>query len=160
MANWKAVTEAAPEIAKLVQRRFEDTGLGYLATIRRDGFPRISGIEPLFQGEELWLGMMTDSRKGADLERDPRFSLHNASIDKEVKDGDVKISGRALLVDDAPTRSAFRAGVKEHTGHDIGDDFIVFRADITEIATVRPGGDVLILDWWHEGGEPQHLERK
>ncbi|MDZ4826017.1 MAG: pyridoxamine 5'-phosphate oxidase family protein [Actinomycetota bacterium] len=160
MPNWKAVTEAAPEIAKLVQRRFEDTGLGYLATIRRDGFPRISGIEPLFQGDELWMGMMTNSRKGADLERDPRFSLHNASVDKDVKDGDVKVAGCALLVDDTPTRDAFRADVKEIAGHDPGGDFSLFRSDVTEIATVRPGGDVLIIDWWREGGEPQHLERK
>lgn len=160
MANWNDVTKAAPEIAKQAQARIEATGLGFIATLRKDGFPRVSGIEPLFQGGELWLGMMPNSLKGRDLERDPRFSLHNASVDKEVKEGDVKITGRALEVVDEPTRSKFRDDVKARTGFDVGADFYLFRADVKEVATVRPGGEVLIIESWGEGEEPKRIERK
>src|SRR5262249_51486943 len=103
MATWTEVTAAAPEIAALTQERIEATGLGLLATLRRDGFPRLSGIEPSFADGEVWLGMMPRSLKALDLLRDPRMSLHNATVDKDVKEGDVKITGRAVAVTDQAT---------------------------------------------------------
>ncbi len=100
MASWSDFRAAAPELAQAVQDRFEAHGLALLATLRRDGSPRISGIEPVFAEGELWLGMMPDSRKAQDLERDPRLALHNATVDKEVKEGDAKLSGQGRPVTD------------------------------------------------------------
>ena len=78
MSSWQQFADDAPDLAAMVQARFESTGLGFLATIRKDGSPRISGIEPsVFRGE-LWLGMMDRSRKGDDLKRDPRLALQIA----------------------------------------------------------------------------------
>src|SRR2546429_100973 len=100
MASWSEVESAAPELAERVRERFEATGLGLLATLRADGSPRISGIEPLFALDELWLGMMHGSRKAADLQRDPRLALHNATEDKQVTNGDARITGRAVEISD------------------------------------------------------------
>jgi hypothetical protein len=72
VASWSEVEAAAPELAERVKERFAATGLGLLATLRADGSPRISGIEPLFALDELWLGMMDGSRKATDLLRPPR----------------------------------------------------------------------------------------
>src|SRR5438105_6347285 len=108
MPSWSEVVSAAPELAATVQARFDAYGLALLATLRRDGSPRISGIEPLFALGELWLGMMQDSRKAADLLRDPRFALHSATTDKQVTAGDAKISGRAVIVDEDATIAGFR----------------------------------------------------
>ena len=98
MVCWSDVVIAAPELAAAVQARFDAHGLGLLATLRRDGSPRISGIEPLFALGEVWLGMMPESRKALDLLRDPRFALHNATVDKAVTEGDAKLAGRAIPV--------------------------------------------------------------
>src|SRR4051794_36207099 len=84
MPTWTEVTSAAPELAAVVQGRFDAHGLALLATVRRDGAPRISGIEPLFALDEVWLGMMDHSRKAQDLLRDPRLALHSATVDKQV----------------------------------------------------------------------------
>jgi hypothetical protein len=160
MAAWRDVASAAPEVAALVRKRFEATGLGLLATLRRDGAPRISGIEPLFTDDELWLGMMPGSLKVADLERDPRFALHSATIDKQVTEGDARVSGRAVLVEDEATKAAFRATFKDHTGTDIpAGDFTLFRADVSELSTIQPGGDHLNIDHWREGQPPKRVER-
>ena len=159
MATWQEVTIAAPDIAALTQERIEATGLGLLATIRRDGFPRISGIEPTFGAGEVWLGMMLDSLKARDLQRDPRCTLHNATVDKDVKDGDVKITGRAVEVLDDATRTAFRDDVKARTGYDPGTDFHLFRLDVTEVSTLRPGGDHLVIESWREGETPKRVKR-
>lgn len=159
MANWTEVTAAAPEIAKLTQARIEATGLALLATLRRDGFPRISGIEPMFRRGELLLGMMLDSRKARDLQRDSRLCLHNATVDKEVKEGDVKITGRAVEVLDGEFRQALRNEIKEESGFDPGQDFHLFRIDVVEVATVRPAGDHLRIESWREGDVPKTVKR-
>src|SRR4051795_4412155 len=107
MASWAEVEAAAPELAERVKERFQATGLGLLATLRADGAPRISGIEPLFALDELWLGMMHGSRKAADLLRDPRMAVHNATEDKQVTNGDARISGRAIEITDADAFEKF-----------------------------------------------------
>jgi hypothetical protein len=42
-----------------------------VATIRRDGTPRLSPVEPFVLEGELWLSMMPASTKAHDLDRDP-----------------------------------------------------------------------------------------
>ncbi|MGZ8734920.1 MAG: pyridoxamine 5'-phosphate oxidase family protein [Acidimicrobiia bacterium] len=162
MASWSEVVIAAPELARSVQGRFDAHGLGLLATLRRDGSPRISGIEPLFALGELWLGMMPDSRKAHDLLRDPRFALHSATTDKQVTDGDAKVSGRAVPVDadDDATFTAMRGAFAAHTGSPPPPGpFHLFRGDVVELSTVRPAGDHLDIDSWHEGGQVKRVER-
>src|SRR3954453_5478753 len=100
MASWSEVEAAAPELAERVQERFQATGLGLLATLRADGSPRISGIEPLFALGQLWLGKVIGSRKAVDLQRDARMALHNGTEEKQVRNGDARISGRAVEVTD------------------------------------------------------------
>ena len=60
MSSWGQVVEVAPDLAASVQARFEAYGLALLATLRRDGSPRISGVEPLFAHDDLWIGMMPE----------------------------------------------------------------------------------------------------
>ena len=48
MTTWGDFEREAPELARRVQARFDDTGLALVATLRADGSPRISGWEPLF----------------------------------------------------------------------------------------------------------------
>lgn len=133
MTSWADVEAAAPDLAAAVKARFDATGLAFLATLRADGAPRITGIEPLFEGGELVLGMMKGSRKSADLRRDPRLALHAASVDKDVREGDAKLSGRAVLVADDP--------------HDL------WHVDVTEVSFLRPAdsGDHLVVQWWRPG---------
>jgi pyridoxamine 5'-phosphate oxidase-like protein len=160
VAAWSEVAQAAPELAALVRARFEATGLGLLATVRRDGSPRISGIEPLFTDEHLWLGMMTDSRKAIDLLRDPRFALHNATVDKQVTEGDARVSGRAVAVEDEAGFAAFRAAFQAATGSPPPPGpFTLFRAEVGELSTVRPAGDHLNIDFWRAGQAPRRIER-
>jgi hypothetical protein len=162
VASWGQVTSAAPELAASVQARFEAYGLALVATIRRDGSPRISGVEPLFAHDELWLGMMPGSRKADDLLRDPRFALHSATVDKQVTDGDAKVAGRAEAVDadDRETFARFLDAFAAETGYPPPPGpFHLFRADVHELSMVRPGGDHLQLDWWTGSGGLRHLDR-
>jgi hypothetical protein len=159
MASWSEFERAAPELAARVRARFEAHGLGLLATLRADGSPRISGIEPLVWEGELWLGSMPGSRKGADLLRDPRFALHSATVDTKVAEGDAKVAGRAVRVDDPATKAGMLAAHHGAT-EEVSPDFLLFRGDLTSASVVGVEGDELVTDLWIEGRAPRQHRRK
>lgn len=159
MATWAEVEAAAPDLARSVRGRFDATGLAFLATLRRDGGPRISGQETLFTGQ-LWLGMMTGSRKSDDLRRDPRFALHAASADKDVSEGDAKLGGRAVEATSEDDIAAFRSDWATNRGSPAPDGpMVLFRADIDSVSFLRPAGDHLVIEWWTETGGYTRTDR-
>jgi hypothetical protein len=159
MATWGEFAESEPEFAKLVQARFDAHKHKTPATVRKDGSPRISGIEATFADGQLWLGMMPGSRKAMDLRRDPRLALHSASLDPEMPDGDAKLAGLAIEHADGGTKQAFASAAKEATGDDVPGEFHLFSIDIREAVLIRLGdpADHLVIEIWRED---QGLSRK
>ncbi|MEV7614366.1 pyridoxamine 5'-phosphate oxidase family protein [Streptomyces sp. NPDC089799] len=141
--NWASFEKAEPEFADQVQQRFGQYKHHVLATLRRDGSPRVSGLNTEFRGGELWLGMMPGSMKARDLRHDPRFSLHtNPGADESMPDGDVRISGRAIEVVDPPEQHRFA----EETGTE--HPFHLFRVELTEVVRIGVAGDELVVEAW------------
>ena len=139
MPGWDAIEQAEPEFAGRVRRLFEAGRHKTIATLRADGSPRISGIECEFADGQLRFGSMPDARKGADLERDPRFALHGPTFHPvEGKEGEwpgeAKIAGRAILDGD------------------------LFTTDITEVAItcLNDEANKLVVEWW----TPEHGLRR
>jgi len=133
--------------------------LGLLATIRSNGFPRISGIEPMF-ADDLWLGMMPDSRKAKDLMNNPRLCLHSATEDKNVAKGDAKVAGLGILVEQDEVIESFRRAFAAHAGAEPPPGPMhLFRVDVTEMSFVRPNVDHLVIEWWKRGGVAQTVKR-
>ncbi len=160
MTTWGEFEQTEPDLAQRVRSRFEQTGLALVGTIRADGSPRVSGWEPLFADGQIWLGSMPGSRKNADLRRDGRLVLHNATADKDAKDGDAKISGRAVEVTDDPTKAGYTVAFKQETDFDVPTPFELFRVEPTEVSMLRPSGDFLLIEWWRPGEPLQRLERR
>ena len=120
MMSWKEFAEAAPRIAAIFARRHAATGnLCMLGTLRSDGFPRISPVEPRFFEGQLWISGMPGTTKFRDLARDPRFCLHTATIDTEVKDGDAKLWGVVDDVQDTALHQRYAQALFDETGFDI-----------------------------------------
>jgi Pyridoxamine 5'-phosphate oxidase len=164
MATWKEITQTVPEFAARVAAWFAADKHAVLATLRADGSPRVSGIEPLFF-DELWLGSMPGSRKGADLRRDPRFALHGYTssnrMDPTTGVGDAKVSGRALEVTDQATIDAYLEQCRAHGAPaPEGMDFELFRADIQEVVAISVEGDQLVVETWRPGQELRRHARK
>ena len=72
-----------PDFARRVRETFAVRKHATLATVRKDGSPRISGTEVEFDDDagEVYLGMMPGSVKAADLARDPRLAIHCPTVD-------------------------------------------------------------------------------
>lgn len=162
MTTWGEFTRSAPRIAAVFVRRLAATGnLCLLATLRSDGFPRISPIEPrIFEGR-LWLVGMPGTTKFRDLGRDPRFCLHTATVDAEVRDGDGKLWGVVEDIQDRDVQQRFAAALFAETGFDLrGQEFEPFyAADVTGASAVEVGGGHLDVTIWRPG-EPERVVRK
>ena len=160
MASWKEFEAEAPELAGRVRAAFDAHRHKLLASLRRDGSPRISGIETTFADGELWLGMMPGSRKALDLRRDSRLALHSASLDPPDDPttwaGDAKLSGRAVEVDDPALKERFAGGGGQP------DESHLFRVDVTEVVHTGVGdpADHLVIELWQPGREVRRTERR
>jgi hypothetical protein len=152
MVRWAEVETEVPELAARARKVFDAYKHKTLATLRTDGWPRVSGIEVEFWKGDAWLGSMPESRKSADLKRDPRFALHSATVDTDLIDGDAKLTGLAVPA----SRDEFTAYVKrlQETVDEVPEgDFDLFKVDAKELVVIRIGdpADHLVIETWREG---------
>jgi hypothetical protein len=138
MVTWDEFATGAVELAEEVRTCFTVRKHCTMATLRRDGSPRISGIEVAFSDGELWLGMMSGSVKALDLLRDPRVAVHSPTVDPPESDpggwaGEAKVAGRVVEVP-----------AEEGAGHR-------FRVDLAEVVLTGIGSpaDHLVIQSWH-----------
>ncbi|WP_394433512.1 pyridoxamine 5'-phosphate oxidase family protein [Streptomyces sp. SGAir0957] len=156
-SNWAALTAAEPGLAKTVEDRFALHTHHVLATLRKDGSPRTSGLEVRFLDGELWLGMMPGSLKYKDLVRDPRFALQaNPGEGTTMGGGDVRVSGRAVLVEDPATIARYTGQVEVPDP----DDFHLFRTEITEVTRTSIEDDTWLVAQVWTPGEPVRTLRR
>jgi len=154
VARWSEVVAAAPELAGRAQGLFDAHRHKTMATLRKDGSPRISGTEANFADGDLWLGAMPGSMKALDLRRDPRIALHSATIDPPDDpvgwEGDAKLAGRAEEVTDAERKATVEAA---SGGGGQPGPYHLFRVDVTQVVLVRVGDppDHLVIELWREG---------
>ena len=151
MASWKDFAAAEPDFSRRVLDLFETQKHMTLATLRRDGSPRISGTEAHVIDGEMVLGMMSGSLKARDLIRDPRLALHSPTIDPPDDDpsawrGDAKIAGVAV----------------ERLDNAAEDDSHSFSVDIHEVALTKVGDppDHLVVESWRPDSGLRRRQRK
>jgi hypothetical protein len=147
MATWREFEAEQPALAARARAFFDAHAHKTIATLRRDGSPRISGTECEIVDGELRFGAMWRGVKALDLLRDPRFALHSASDDPPDWPGDAKVAG---------TVSETVVESEEHGGR-----YHLFRCDITEVVVVglNPDRTKMTIDAWHEGRGVKHVER-
>jgi hypothetical protein len=158
MVVWSTFVAEAPDLAKVAEDRFEQNGLVMLGTLRRTGYPRISPTEFMIVGDQFTFGGMWLSMKALDLRRDPRCVIHSTTVDKDGKDGDVKMYGRALESFDADEREAHAQVCFEKIGwRPEGDEWHLFNLDIEEVGYTRFGDGKQWVQTWRPGGPPSPL---
>src|SRR5262249_6312738 len=59
--RWSDLESRQPKLAELGRRRLVEPGVVLVATIRRDGTPRLSPVEPYLMDGDLWLSMLWQS---------------------------------------------------------------------------------------------------
>lgn len=103
MASWAEFEAAEPEFAGRVRALMSTRKHVTMATMRKDGSPRISGTEVGFTDGQLQIGSMPGAVKALDLRRDPRVAIHGPTEDPPEGNpsgwkGEAKIAGTATEV--------------------------------------------------------------
>jgi hypothetical protein len=152
MATWLEIEQDAPDFAATVRARFEAGTNKTLASLRRDGSPRISASELEFSNGEITLGMMGGSMKLLDVRRDPRVALHSPTLEPPKDDpsawpGDAKLAGVLIEIEPPVDNEQLGAGF--------------FRLDIHEVTLTYVGtpADHLVIESWHSGRGYQRRTR-
>lgn len=146
MASWAEFESQQPEFAARVRRLMQSRKHLTMATLRRDGSPRISGTEVQFEAGDLRIGSMPNAMKARDLLRDPRVAIHGPTTDPPEQEpgqwpGEAKIAGRAMP----------RPG--EGDGHS-------FAIDIEEAVITSLGGGGLMVESWNPRRGYERLVRE
>ncbi|MGX6605404.1 pyridoxamine 5'-phosphate oxidase family protein [Micromonosporaceae bacterium Da 78-11] len=99
MDSWSDLVAAEPTLAAGIRALLQQygPGMGYLATVRADGSPRLHPVSPVITDAGLYC-FVVDSPKRRDLERDGRYALH--SYPPEESDDEAYLTGRAIPVID------------------------------------------------------------
>jgi hypothetical protein len=100
-ATWGDLGAVRPDIAAAGRRLLYSfgIGLGFLATVRVDGGPRVHPICPVLTESGLY-GMIVPGPKLEDLRRDPRYALHGETYPPPHQDDAFYVTGIAVEVTD------------------------------------------------------------
>lgn len=148
--------EEAPELAQWTHERFAASGLSLVGTLRTDGWPRISPVEPLVSEGQLYLGMMPRSMKSLDLARDSRCLVHSTITDKDGGDGEVKLYGHGRRIDDPDEIERYCVALEAAIGWRPGADEVdLWVLDLTSAAYVHFAEGVQTIATWTAGEKVQ-----
>ncbi len=103
MATWREFEEAAPDLASSGIKMFEQSGVAYLVTKRKDDGPLVSALVPVIAQGRLFVVIPQAAPDDLDLRRNARYALH-AMPGKN--DEEFMVNGRAMIVEEAATRES------------------------------------------------------
>jgi general stress protein 26 len=149
--RWDDLQAQQPRLGAVAHDRLLGPGVLLVATIRRDGTPRLSPVEPFVADGDLWLSMMLGSLKAADLHRDPRVLVHSVVTGPNGEDGELKLRGTAEAADDHDTQQRYADAVSAALpwSPEVGR-FHLFRIDVEDVTFVRydnATGDQFLTRW-------------
>src|SRR5579859_4148686 len=104
MITWTQFTEKQPALAGAARGQFyqHGLGLGFLATVRADGGPRVHPVCPVISEAGLHVLILPGPKLG-DLRRDGRYSLHSEIVAPPRADDGFGVTGRAAEITDKGT---------------------------------------------------------
>jgi hypothetical protein len=149
--RWSDLDERQPRLAATARQRLVEPGVLLVVTLRADGTPRLSPVEPFVLDGRLLLSMMWGSLKAKDLLRDPRVLVHSIVTNREGGEGELKVRGEGLAVDDPGLQEQYAAAVGDALGwQPVVGRFHLFDVDLHQVTFIRydhETGDQHVVIW-------------
>ena len=119
MKSWNEFALEDPELAKIGKELLFRTriGLAFLATLRKDGAPRLHPVSLFLCKDHLYVGIPATSPKCGDLQRDGRYALQ-AFPTPDGENQEFYIAGSAEAIQDATTRQQIIQEAQVQFGED------------------------------------------
>jgi len=139
MVTWSEFENDAPDMAEAGKKLLYQfgVGLGFLATLRKDGAPRLHPICPTVVDGRLY-ALIGPTPQRADLKRDGRYALHTFPA-TEVDD-EFLVMGRAKFIDDPAIADKVRTDLTSR-GMKSTNDEVPFEFGVERVMHAKyPGG--------------------
>jgi hypothetical protein len=145
--TWQAFQTSHPQLADFGKNRLAGR-VAYLATVRKDGSPRVHPVTPIIGEGHLFVFMEPTSPKGQDIRRNGRYALHCGVEDNAGGRGEFIVSGAAFLTNDPGLREV----AARHSGYAPKDRYILFEFHVEEVRATTYEGDRPVRQRWRAGG--------
>lgn len=110
MISWSEFIAEEPELAEigknLLLRSHAQVGLAFLATLRKDGAPRLHPVSLVFYKDRLYVLIPPTSPKCADLKRDGRYAMQAFPSPNNAENEEFYLAGRAEWIRDLSIRQS------------------------------------------------------
>ena len=134
-AHWRELELDDPTLAGFGRERI-DGKVSYLATLRRDGSPRLHPVTPILGSGCCFIFIDPTSPRGHDLQANGQYSLHCAMNDSSGSSGEFQMSGMAVLIED----QAQRRLAEEASTFMPGARYLLFELRISEVMSTSYRG--------------------
>ena len=141
--SWSKLESQAPDIAEFGKVRLHNK-VAYLATIRKDGSPRVHPFTPIIGEGHLFVFMEPTSPKGNDLRRDDRFAMHCSVSDTSGKSGEFSVAGRAKFIEDPE----LRALAVKVTPYQPAERYILFEFEVESVLMTEYKDEQTVRTRW------------
>ena len=144
--SWKIFEQKRPDLAEFGKERLHRQ-VAYLATVRKDGSPRVHPVTPMIAEGRLLVFMEPTSPKGHDLRRDGRYAIHSSVADNEGTTGEFIISGRAQMIEDPSVRAVALRLVL----YTPAEQYILFEFDVESASSTTYDHSQPVRTHWKRG---------
>lgn len=135
-AHWRELELGDPTLAEYGRERI-DGKVSYLASLRRDGSPRLHPVTPILGSGYCFIFIDPASPRAHDLRDQGQYSLHCSMNDSSGSSGEFQMSGTALMVSD----EALRQLAENASIFMPGPRYLLFELQISEaMSTSYRGG--------------------
>ncbi len=149
--HWSELEQRQPRLAATARERLVEPGVLLVVSLRKDGTPRLSPVEPYVMDGRLLLSMLWGSHKARDLQRDPRLLVHGIVTGRDGGAGELKVRGRAVVMGDRELQEQYAASVARDLGwRPEPGRFHLFEVDVEHVAFVHydhDTGDQFVTTW-------------
>ena len=142
--SWQDLVDGNPELAEFGAARLLDSEVAYLATVRKDGSPRVHPVTPIIGQGRLFVFMEPTSPKGYDLRRDGRYAMHCQVENSEGGKGEFFLNGRARPVHDEATRAI----AVEAASYEVAAHYILFELGVRQAMSNVYTADGAVRQRW------------
>ena len=130
--SWKVFESSCPKLAKPGYESL-NRKIAYLATIKKDGSPRLHPVTPFIGEGMLFIFTEPSSPKIGDLRRDRRYALH-CSVGGEGPLYEFLVMGSVAIIEDPDVRLK---AVKIANSPVVVDGYVLFEFHIERVLQVE-----------------------
>ena len=141
--SWKVFEEDSPELARLGYEKL-NRKIAYLATLKKDGSPRLHPVTPFIGNGMLFIFTEPSSPKIQDLSRDGRYAMH-CTVGGEGPLIEILVSGEAVVISNPRVREQAESIAASPV---VIDSYVLFEFQVNRVLVVEYDEERKLVRRW------------